>query len=87
MPLTHKAEGGDGLFGSDDLAEGQIPLDDALKVLKPLLEDTAVLKIGQNMKYDTKIMSSYGIDVQPIDDTMLMSYAMNAGQHSHGMDT
>ena len=87
VPLTHKAEGGDGLFGSDDLAQGQIPLDDALKVLKPLLEDTAVVKIGQNMKYDTKIMSRYGVDVQPIDDTMLMSYAMNAGQHSHGMDT
>ncbi|MCK0151420.1 DNA polymerase I [Marivita sp. S6314] len=87
VPLTHKAEGGEGLFGSDDLAEGQIPLDDALEALKPLLEDPAVIKIGQNMKYDTKIMSRYGVDVQPIDDTMLMSYAMNAGLHSHGMDT
>ena len=87
IPLTHKAEGGEGLFGSDELAEGQIQLDDALKALKPLLEDPAVIKIGQNMKYDTKIMSRYGVDVQPIDDTMLMSYAMNAGLHSHGMDT
>jgi DNA polymerase-1 len=87
VPLTHKADGGEGLFGNDDLAEGQIPLDDALNALKPLLEDPAVIKIGQNMKYDTKIMSRYGIDVQPIDDTMLMSYAMNAGLHSHGMDT
>ena len=87
VPLTHKADGGEGLFGNDDLAEGQIPLDDTLNALKPLLEDPAVIKIGQNMKYDTKIMSRYGIDVQPIDDTMLMSYAMNAGLHSHGMDT
>ena len=45
------------------------------------------MKIGQNMKYDAKIMARYGVDVAPIDDTMLMSYAMNAGQHSHGMDT
>ncbi len=87
IPLTHKAEGGEGLFGSDALAEGQIPMDDALKALKPLLEDPAVMKIGQNMKYDTKIMSRYGVDIDPIDDTMLMSYAMNAGLHSHGMDT
>ncbi|HKK97259.1 MAG TPA: DNA polymerase I [Marivita sp.] len=87
VPLTHKAEGGDGLFGSDDLADGQIPIDDALEALKPLLEDPAVMKIGQNMKYDTKIMSRVGIEVAPIDDTMLMSYAMNAGLHSHGMDT
>jgi DNA polymerase-1 len=87
IPLTHKEDGGEGLFGSDALAQDQIPLEDALKALKPLLEDPAVIKIGQNMKYDSKIMSRYGIDVQPIDDTMLMSYAMNAGQHSHGMDT
>lgn len=87
IPLAHKAEGGEGLFGSDELAEGQIPLDDALKALKPLLEHPSVMKIGQNMKYDAKIMARYGVDVAPIDDTMLMSYAMNAGQHSHGMDT
>ena len=87
IPLAHKAEGGEGLFGSDGLAEGQIPLDDALKALKPLLEHPSVMKIGQNMKYDAKIMARYGVDVAPIDDTMLMSYAMNAGQHSHGMDT
>ncbi|MFP7672166.1 DNA polymerase I [Marivita sp. S0852] len=87
IPLGHKAEGGEGLFGSDALADGQIPLADALAALKPLLQDPAVIKIGQNMKYDTKIMSRYGVEVAPIDDTMLMSYAMNAGLHSHGMDT
>lgn len=86
-PLLHRAEGGEGLFGSDDLAEGQIPLYDALDALKPLLEDPAVMKIGQNMKYDAKIMARLGISVAPIDDTMLMSYAMNAGLHGHGMDT
>lgn len=86
IPLIHKSGASDDLFGSDDLVAGQIPLDEALASLKPLLEDPSVLKIGQNMKYDAKIFARYGIDVAPIDDTMLMSYAMNAGLHSHGMD-
>ncbi len=86
IPLTHKASSEDGLFGSDALAEGQLPLDEALALLKPLLEDPSVIKIGQNMKYDAKILARYGIDVAPIDDTLLMSYAMNAGLHNHGMD-
>ncbi|WP_417205645.1 DNA polymerase I [Antarctobacter sp.] len=87
IPLLHRAESGEGLFGSDELAEGQIPLDDALAALKPLLEDPAVMKIGQNMKYDAKVMARYGVQIAPIDDTMLMSYAMNSGLHNHGMDT
>jgi DNA polymerase-1 len=87
IPLTHKAEGGEGLFGSDALAEGQIPIADALAVLKPMLEDKSILKIGQNLKYDIKVLARYGINVTPIDDTMLMSYAMHAGLHGHGMDT
>ena len=86
IPLAHKTGASDDLFGSDDLSPGQIPLDEALALLKPLLEDPSVLKIGQNMKYDAKILARYGIDVAPIDDTMLMSYAMNAGLHGHGMD-
>ena len=61
-------------------------LDLALALLKPVLEDEAVLKIGQNMKYDAKILSRYGIEVAPYDDTMLISYAMHSGLHGHGMD-
>ncbi|WP_099826580.1 DNA polymerase I [Oceaniglobus indicus] len=87
IPLTHRAADSSDLFGSDDLAEGQMPLDQALEMLKPLLEDPSVLKIGQNMKYDAKILSRVGIDIAPFDDTMLMSYAMHAGLHGHGMDT
>jgi DNA polymerase-1 len=87
VPLTHKAAEGDGLFATEDLAEGQMPLNEALDLLKPVLEDDAILKIGQNMKYDAKILKRYGISVAPIDDTMLMSYALNAGLHTHGMDT
>ena len=86
IPLQHRA-GGDDLFGSTALAEGQIPLEDALAALKPVLEDPAILKIGQNIKYDAKIFAGLGIAVAPIDDTMLMSYALHGGLHGHGMDT
>ncbi|WP_170370316.1 DNA polymerase I [Ruegeria arenilitoris] len=87
IPLTHRDGASDDLFGSDALAEGQMPLDEALEMLKPVLEDPSILKIGQNMKYDAKIFARYGVDVASIDDTMLMSYAMHAGEHGHGMDT
>ncbi|WP_170596423.1 DNA polymerase I [Ruegeria arenilitoris] len=87
IPLTHRDGASDDLFGSDALAEGQMPLDEALEMLKPVLEDPSILKVGQNMKYDAKIFARYGVDVAPIDDTMLMSYAMHAGEHGHGMDT
>jgi DNA polymerase-1 len=85
IPLAHK-EGSDDLFGSDAPAEGQMPMQDALDLLKPMLEDESILKIGQNMKYDAKIFIRYGVDVAPFDDTMLISYAQHAGLHNHGMD-
>jgi len=87
IPLIHKANRGDDLFGSDDLAEGQMPLEECLNMLKPVLEDESILKIGQNMKYDAKIFAQIGITLAPFDDTMLMSYAQHAGLHNHGMDT
>jgi DNA polymerase-1 len=87
IPLAHKAGEGDGLFGSDALAEGQLDLGAVLDALRPLLEDPAILKIGQNVKYDAKILARYGIDMAPIDDTMLISYALHGGLHGHGMDT
>ncbi|MCI5096273.1 MAG: DNA polymerase I [Rhodobacteraceae bacterium] len=87
IPLTHKAGSADDLFGSEELAEGQMDLNEALDLLKPVLEDPAVIKIGQNMKYDAKIFARYGVTVAPIDDTMLMSYALHGGEHGHGMDT
>lgn len=87
IPVGHKVGDGEGLFADDKLAEGQLPLDDVLAALKPVLEDPAILKIFQNAKYDTKIFSRHGLNVAPIDDTMLMSYAMFSGLHNHGMDT
>lgn len=86
LPLTHRAGNADDLFGSDELAEGQMNLAEALAMLKPALEDSTILKIGQNMKYDAKILARVGINIGPIDDTMLLSYAQNAGIHNHGMD-
>ena len=86
IPLTHRAGGGD-LFGATELVEGQLPLKQVLEILKPVLEDPAILKIGQNMKYDAKIFANRGITITPIDDTMLMSYALHGGLHGHGMDT
>ncbi|EKX58096.1 DNA polymerase I [Rhodobacter sp. AKP1] len=85
IPLGHRAGGGD-LFGASELVADQMPLGLALSMLKPVLEDESILKIGQNMKYDAKILARHGIRVAPIDDTMLMSYAMHAGRHGHGMD-
>ena len=58
----------------------------ALAILKPMLEDPSIRKIGQNMKYDAKIFKRVGISLASFDDTMLMSYALNAGLHNHGMD-
>ena len=84
IPLAHKAAGG-GLFGGEAI-EGQLALETAIKALRPLLEDASVLKIGQNLKYDIEVLARYGIDVKPIDDTMLMSYALESGDVGHGMD-
>ena len=64
----------------------QIPLEAALAALKPLLEDPAVLKVGQNLKYDLSVLARHGIAVAPVDDTMLASFVLGAGRHNHGMD-
>ena len=88
VPLAHVAPGG----GTGDLIDGpadaprQIPLAGALEALKPLLEDPGVLKIGHNIKYDMEVLARYGIDVSPVDDTMLLSYVLEAGMHGHGLD-
>ncbi len=86
IPLNHKS-GDDDLFGGSKLAPNQLPLQKVLELLKPIFEDPAIIKIGQNIKYDMKILSRYNIDIFPIDDTMLLSYALNGGAHNHGMDS
>jgi len=84
IPIAHRGEG-DGLF-TEGLLPEQIPIRDVLAVLKPMLEDRSVLKVAQNLKYDWLILSRHGIDIAPFDDTMLISYVLDAGRGTHGMD-
>ena len=84
VPLNHKSMG-EGLFGGERLPN-QISEQDALALLGPLLQSPSVLKIGQNLKYDMLVMKQRGIEITPIDDTMLMSYAFESGDVGHGMD-
>ncbi|MFM9940746.1 MAG: DNA polymerase I [Hyphomicrobiaceae bacterium] len=86
VPVGHTTGTAD-LFGGGGLVAGQIPLRAALDVLRPLLEDPATLKIGQNLKYDALVLKRYAVAIAPIDDTMLMSYALDGGRGSHGMDS
>jgi DNA polymerase-1 len=89
IPVGHVAPGES---GGGELNLGmverprQIPLEQALERLKPLLEDPAILKIGHNIKYDVQVLSSYGIRVAPVDCTMLISYVLGAGAHGQGLD-
>ncbi len=83
IPVGHGAGGGLDFSGS---RPEQLPIDLVVKKLKPLLEDPAVLKVGQNVKYDFHILLRHGIRLHPFDDTMLMSYALDQGLHKHGMD-
>ncbi len=82
IPLGHV--GGGDMFGDD--RPKQIDMDEALALLKPLLEDESILKVGQNFKYDLGVFQRYGIIAAPYDDTMLISYALAGGLHGHGMD-
>ena len=84
IPLGHCAAEGLAFEEAADLS--QIPLEAAIARLKPMLEDPAVLKVGQNAKYDMAVLSRYGVRVGPIEDTMLLSYVLEAGLHNHGMD-
>ena len=83
IPLTHGVS--DGLDLGDEMPN-QIATAQALAILKPLLEDASVLKVLQNAKFDLQIFARHKVAVAPIDDTMLMSYALDAGAHGHGMD-
>jgi DNA polymerase-1 len=84
VPVGHR-DGRDDLLGGG-LTAGQIPVGEALARLKPVLEDRAVLKIAQNLKYDTLVFRRLGIEVAPYDDTMLLSYSLDAGKGGNGMD-
>ena len=85
IPLGHAQE--TDLFGAasgDDIP--QMDKAQCLALLKPLLEDESVLKIGHNMKYDWQMFAKEGIHITPCDDTMLISYVLDGASHSHSMD-
>ncbi|WP_440921339.1 DNA polymerase I [Candidatus Pelagibacter sp.] len=64
-----------------------IEKDLVLKKLKPLLEDPSIKKIGQNIKFDFIVFFKHGINMTSMEDTMLMSYVLDAGKNRHNMDT
>ncbi len=84
IPLAHKGEAQDLL--NPGSTPKQIPFQRALSLLKPLLEDPGVLKIGQNIKYDSLVLKKYDVDITPVDDTMVISYILDGALHGHGMD-
>ncbi len=90
IPLAHVDPDSDPAAATDDMFGAapprQIKMDAALDALKALFEDDSVLKIGHNFKYDVTVLARYGIRVAPMDDTILLSFVMNAGKHNHGMD-
>lgn len=83
IPLTH---GSGGLDLEDQDISRQMKTEAALDIIRPILADPSVLKVGQNLKYDMVILARHDCPIIGHDDTMLMSYAVDCGRHGHGMD-
>ncbi|MDE2577176.1 MAG: DNA polymerase I [Hyphomicrobiales bacterium] len=86
IPLGHVKENAGDLFGAQGLAPGQLAWADVKQRLKPMLEAPSVLKILQNAKFDWVVLKQHGVEMAPLADTMLASYALDAGRIGHGMD-
>ena len=93
IPLNHKLQKTQGTFqlleNHNNISHEeikQIPLREALTILKPMLENPGILKVGQNIKFDSHIFARKEICLSPIEDTMLLSYCLDGGLHRHGMD-
>ena len=80
IPISHKD------INTNKVLKDQIPLNEILKFIKNICLDSSILKIGQNLKYDIRILKKYGVIFNSIDDTMLLSYALDNGLTRHGMD-
>ncbi|MBL6857403.1 MAG: DNA polymerase I [Pelagibacteraceae bacterium] len=72
IPLAHK--------------EKSLKKELVLKKIQPLLEDPSIKKVGQNIKFDFIVLKQNGVEINPIDDTMLISYTLDAGSNRHNMD-
>ncbi len=92
VPLRHEPAGGapQGVLGeAAPEPPRQIPYDDAVAALRPVLEDPSVLKLLLNAKYDMEVLAQArngALRIAPFDDVMLVSYALDAGRNGHGMD-
>jgi len=95
LPIGHRAPGaaqgaldlgGDGSAGGDALLPGQLALKVVVEKLRPMLEDAGVLKVGHDIKHDLDVLEQVGIRIAPVDDTMLLSFVLDGGKHSHGLD-
>jgi DNA polymerase-1 len=85
--VSHSDEPVDLLSESNEVPiPDQIPMQEALDLLRPLLINPAVLKIAQNMKYDALVLKKYDLEIKPFDDTMLLSCVLDAGVNKHNMD-
>ena len=88
IPVRHIAKSMD-LFGADSLAANQLPIDMVYKKLWPVFTNPKIIKIAHNLKYDLHILDNMGWDItkiSPVDDTMLLSYALHGTIHGHGLD-
>ena len=89
IPVKHQpgpAQGSLLLDGAAAAGPALLPRAETLDLLAPLLADPAVLKVGHNIKYDMQILAQAGLTMVAIDDTMLLSYALDGGSHGHSMD-
>lgn len=84
IPLGHRTPGG--ALNLDGETLRQIPREQALAILRDLCADPAILKVGHNIKYDMLVLARYDVMIAPYDDTMLISYLLEAGLHGHGLD-
>jgi DNA polymerase-1 len=87
VPLAHRqgGDGGNGGLFAGPIAPDQIEERAAIAAIKPLLEDPGVLKIGQNVKFDLQLFALRGIELASTDDTLLLSYVLDAGRHGHDL--
>src|SRR5262249_54147903 len=101
LPIGHRASGSGcaqgtpsetqsaldlGGNGGAKLRLDQLALKTGLAKLKPLLEDASILKVGENLKSDMWVLERHGIRIGPVDDTMLLSFVLDGGKHSHTVD-
>ena len=80
IPINHKNP------ETNKVLKNQIPEIEVIKLINTICSDLSILKIGQNLKYDMRILKKYDVTFNSIDDTMLLSYVLDNGFTRHGMD-